>query len=84
MEQWSHLCSSKVTEEMILSRLERIGLSSHMKQLVGKEVDNPEVHINEVERTAFSSFINSGNYILKLAVRRGKYPLKYLAPMNLL
>ena len=60
MEQWSNLCSSKGAEEVILSRLESIGLSSHMKQLIGKEVDNPEVHINDLERTAFSSFINSG------------------------
>lgn len=60
MEQWSHLCSKKSTEEVILTRLERIGLSSHMKQLIGKEIDNPEVHINDLERTAFSSFINSG------------------------
>ena len=60
MEQWSHLCSSKSTEEVILTRLKRIGLSSHMKQLIGKEIDNPEVHINDLERTAFSSFIHSG------------------------
>ena len=60
MEQWSHLCTSKDVEEVILSRLERIGLSAHMKQLVGKEIDNPDVHINDLERTAFSSFINSG------------------------
>ena len=60
MEQWSNLCSSKGTEEVVLSRLESIGLSSHMKQLIGKEIDNPEVHINDLERIAFSSFINSG------------------------
>ena len=54
------MCGSTGTEEVVLSRLERSGLSSHMKQLIGKEMDNPAVHINDLERTAFSSFINSG------------------------
>ena len=45
---------------MVLSRLQSSGLSSHMKRLIGKEIDNPEVHIDDLERTAFDSFINSG------------------------
>ena len=54
------MCSSEVTEKAILSRLARSGLSEHMKQLVAKEIDNPEVHVSDLERTAFGAFIDSG------------------------
>lgn len=60
MEAWSQLCTSDAIEEALLFRLERNGLSAYMKQVVGKKIDDPEVRINDLERTAFSSVINSG------------------------
>ena len=57
---WSTLCRRRATEKEILSRLEKSGLSSHMKQLVGREIDKPEVEENALERTAFNAFIDSG------------------------
>ena len=60
METWSRLCCSEATEKTVLHRLERSGLSAHMKQIVGREIDNPDVHATDLERTAFASFVNSG------------------------
>lgn len=60
VDKWSQLCRSKAIEEMILCHLRESGLTADMKRLVGKEIDNPEVHINDVERATFSSFIKSG------------------------
>ena len=64
MESWSALCRSEATEKEILSRLEKSGLSSHMKQLVGREIDKPETQESALERTAFSAFIDSGYSIV--------------------
>ena len=54
------MCTSDAIEEALLFRLERNGLSAYMKQVVGKKIDDPEVRVNDLERTAFSSVINSG------------------------
>ena len=60
MEEWASLCKDEDAEGLILSRLDKLGVCAHIKHTVQSKVEDPSVHISDLERTVYTTIDSSG------------------------
>ena len=64
-EGWSELCVDKDVEGLILAKVEGSGLSTHMKEMVWREVAKEGVRVGDVEETTYNTIASSGIFTHK-------------------